>query len=69
MCERAKLYLDSREFEMSNWFVFQVETGKEDVACDFLNKLLNSQESIAFIPQVETIYKNSKFIRKYFKLE
>lgn len=52
---------------MSNWFVFHVETGKEDVACDFLNKLLNSQESIAFIPQVETIYKNSKFIRKYLK--
>ncbi len=52
---------------MSNWFVSQVETDKEDVACDFLNKLPDSKESIAFAPQVEIILKNSKFIRKYLK--
>jgi len=52
---------------MSNWFVFYVQTGREQAACDFLNKLLNQDESTAFIPQVELIFKNSKFIRKELK--
>lgn len=49
---------------MGNWYVFYVQTGKEQTACDFLNKLLNQEESNAFIPQVELIFKNSKIIRK-----
>lgn len=49
---------------MSNWFVFYVKTGQEQTACDFLNKLLNREESIAFIPQVELVFKNSSLIHK-----
>jgi len=26
---------------MSNWFVFYAQTGREQTACDFLNKLLS----------------------------
>lgn len=52
---------------MSNWFVFYVQTGKEQTACDFLNKVLNRDESIAFVPQVELIFKNSKLLRKELK--
>ena len=52
---------------MSNWFVFYVQTGREQTACDFLNKLFNKEESNAFIPQVEMIFKNSKLIRKELK--
>jgi transcriptional antiterminator NusG len=49
---------------MSNWFVFYVQTGQEKIACDFLNKLFNKEESSAFIPQIELIFRSSSFIRK-----
>lgn len=52
---------------MGNWYVFHVQTGKEQTACDLLNKLFDSEESSAFIPQVETIFKSSKLIRKELK--
>lgn len=52
---------------MSNWFVFHVQTGREQTACDFLNKLFDGEESFAFIPQVEISFKNSKFLRKELK--
>ncbi len=52
---------------MGNWYVFYVKTGREQTACDFLNKLLNREECNAFIPQVELTFKNSKFIRKELK--
>lgn len=49
---------------MSNWYVFYVQTGSEQIACNFLNKIFNKEESVAFIPQVEMIFKSSKLIRK-----
>ena len=52
---------------MSNWFVFYVQTGREQTACSFLNKLYDKNESVAFVPQVELIFKNSKFVRKNLK--
>lgn len=52
---------------MSNWFVFYVQTGREQTACDFLNKVLNREESIAFIPQVELVFKSSRLVRKELK--
>lgn len=52
---------------MGNWYVFYVQTGREQTACNFLNKLFDREESIAFIPQVELIFKNSKMIRKELK--
>ena len=52
---------------MNNWFVFYVQTGKEQIACDFLNKLFDEEESVAFVPQVELIYRTSKVVRKYLK--
>ncbi len=52
---------------MSNWFIFNVQTGHEQKACDFLNKLFNKEESIAFIPQIELTFKSSKLIRKDLK--
>ena len=52
---------------MGNWYVFHVQTGREQTACNFLNKLFDREESIAFIPQVELIFKNSKMIRKELK--
>jgi len=52
---------------MGNWFVFYVQTGKEQTACNFLNKLFNRDESIAFVPQVELIFRNSMLIKKELK--
>lgn len=52
---------------MSNWFVFYVQTGREQTVSDFLNKVLKRDESVAFVPQVELIYKNSKLIHKELK--
>lgn len=52
---------------MSNWFVYYVQTGEEQTACDLLNKLLDRDKSVAFIPQVELIFKNSRFIHKELK--
>jgi len=52
---------------MSNWFVFYVQTRREYTVCDFLNKLFNKEESTAFIPQVELIFKNSKLVHKELK--
>lgn len=49
---------------MGNWFVFYVQTGSEQRACNFLNRLFNTEESVAFVPQTEIIFKNSKLIRK-----
>lgn len=51
---------------MGNWFVFYVQSGCEQTACNLLNKLLD-KGSEAFIPQVEIVFKNSKFIRKELK--
>lgn len=52
---------------MGNWFIFNVQTGKEQTACDFLNKLFDKEESVTFIPQVELVFKNSSSIRKELK--
>lgn len=49
---------------MSNWFVFRVQTGEEHKACELLNKLFDKEESVAFVPQVELVIKNSQSIRK-----
>lgn len=49
---------------MSNWFVFHVQTGEEHKACEFLNKLFNKEESVAFVPQVEIVIKSSQSISK-----
>lgn len=52
---------------MGDWFVFYVQTGREQAACTLLNKILKEDESRAFIPQVEYVFKNSKFLRKELK--
>jgi len=52
---------------MANWYVFFVETGREQKACDFLNRFFNIEESVAFFPQIELIFRNSKTIRKELK--
>lgn len=52
---------------MGNWFVFFVESGREYTACTFLNKLFNVDESVAFVPQVELVFRNSKFVKKELK--
>jgi transcriptional antiterminator NusG len=44
-----------------------VRTGRERTVCNFLNKLFDKTESIAFIPQVELLFRNSKIIRKELK--
>lgn len=49
---------------MSNWYVFRVQTGEENKACKFLNKLYNKEESVAFVPQVEIVIKDSQIVRK-----
>jgi transcriptional antiterminator NusG len=36
---------------MGNWYVFHVQTGREQTACDFLNKLFDREESSAFVPK------------------
>jgi transcriptional antiterminator NusG len=41
-----------------------VQTGEEHKACEFLNKLFDKEESVAFVPQVEIVIKNSQSIRK-----
>ncbi len=52
---------------MSNWYVFYVQTGREQLVCDYLNNVMNREESIAFFPQVELIFKNSKVVNKELK--
>lgn len=52
---------------MNNWFVFFVQTGKEETVCKYLNNMFNCLESIAFVPQIELVYKNSKQIYKVLK--
>lgn len=54
-------------YRLGNWFVFYVQAGKEQIACDFLNKLFDEEESVAFVPQVELIYRNSRITRKYLR--
>jgi transcriptional antiterminator NusG len=49
---------------MSSCFVFHVQTGEEHKACEFLNKLFDKEESVAFVPQVEIVIKNSQSTRK-----
>ncbi len=49
---------------MSNWFVFCVQSGSEHTACGLINKLIDRTESVAFVPQVEMIFKNSKIVKK-----
>jgi len=61
----AKLYLKGEE--MGSWFVFFVQTGKEEAVCESLNDMFSNEESVSFIPKIELIYKNSKQIRKEFK--
>lgn len=52
---------------MGNWYVFYVQTGRERTACNFLNKLFDTEESVAFVPQVELIFKKSRIVRKELK--
>lgn len=52
---------------MSNWFVFFVRTGKEEIVSEYLNDMLSNEESVSFVPKIEFIFKNSKLIRKEFK--
>ncbi|MCX8131615.1 MAG: hypothetical protein N3I35_16165 [Clostridia bacterium] len=52
---------------MSNWYVFNVKVGSEQTACNFLNKLFDKDESVAFIPQVKMIFKNSKVTSEFLK--
>lgn len=51
----------------NNYFVFFVQTGKEQMACDFLNKMMNDINTVAFIPKIEVIYKKSKNTHKELK--
>jgi transcriptional antiterminator NusG len=52
---------------MGNWFIFFVHTGEEQKACEYLNKLFCNDESVAFVPQVELVYKKSGSVRKLLK--
>lgn len=49
---------------MNNWFVFFVQTGSEYFVRDYLNRTINSFESVSFIPQIMLIQKNSSLINK-----
>ena len=53
--------------KMNNWFVFYVQTGKEETVCKYLNNMLNCMESVSFVPQIEMFYKNSKQVHKKLK--
>ncbi len=52
---------------MSNWFVFFVRTGKEQVVCNYFNERLNNKGLAAFFPKVQLVYKTSKQVRKELK--
>ncbi len=52
---------------MGSWFVFFVQTGKEETVCECLNDVFSNGESVSFVPKIELIYKNSKQVRKEFK--
>ena len=52
---------------MSSWFVFFVQTGKEETVCECINDMFLNEESVSFIPKIEMIYKKSKQVRKEFK--
>ena len=59
--------LKGEKYEMCNWFVFFVQTGKEEIVCDYLNKMSSNKGSIEFIPRIQLICKNSKQVRKELK--
>lgn len=48
-------------------FCINVQTGQEQTACNILNRLLDRKESVAFIPQIELIFRNSRLARKELK--
>ncbi len=52
---------------MSNWSEFFVQTGKEQVVCNYFNKRLNDKGLAAFFPKVQLVYKTSKQVRKELK--
>lgn len=56
-----------RKYGMGSWFVFFVQTGKEETVCEHFNNMFSNEELISFIPKIELIYKNSKQVRKEFK--
>lgn len=41
-----------------------MQTGEERRACEFLSKLFDQEESVAFVPQVEIVVKNVQSINK-----
>ncbi len=45
--------------EMCKWFVFFTHTGKEHAVCNYLNGMFDDERTVAFVPQVELVYKNS----------
>lgn len=36
-------YIQGGQYRLGNWFVFYVQTGKEQTACDLLNKLFDDE--------------------------
>lgn len=52
---------------MDSWFVFFVQTGKEEKVCKHLNDVFSNGEFVSFIPKIELVYKKSKKICKEFK--
>jgi len=52
---------------MSNWYVFFVQTGQEQTACDLLNKLFDIDKSVSFIPRLDITFKRAGLVRKELK--
>jgi len=52
---------------MGRWFVFFVQTGKEETVCECLNDMFSNEESVSFVPKIESVYINLKQVRKEFK--
>lgn len=52
---------------MGSWFVFFVQTGKEETVCECINDMFLNEESVSFVPKIKFIYKNSKQVRKELK--
>ncbi|MCW6109115.1 antiterminator LoaP [Clostridium sporogenes] len=68
-CCSTKLGVNGRSYvlevcSIGNWYVFFVQTGKEYIVCEFLNKVLDNEQIFSFVPKVEKVIKNSRQVRK-----
>ena len=52
---------------MDKWYVLFIKTGIENIICDYINLSIDTNNSRAFYPKIESFFKTSKIIKKKIK--